>query len=135
MPKRKITEFKKIVSEGIAEYSKILGLECYQIKVFYENKDKDCKEGKVNAEISVDHRYLNASMWVYPCLIDEWIKNKKTTEEIKDIIAHEVAHLATHKLHWLAECAFKGEEETTDAWEALTTIVGRLLYKVGDSDN
>ena len=47
-----------------------------------------------------------------------------------EIIAHEVAHIATAKLYYVATCIYKDEGETIDAWESLTTIVGRLLTRI-----
>lgn len=46
----------------------------------------------------------------------------------KEILAHEVVHLVTHQLHYLATCVYKDEGETTDVWESTKEIVGRLIY-------
>jgi hypothetical protein len=50
----------------------------------------------------------------------------KDFETIKTIIHHEVAHLATQHLFDIATAVYKDEGETRDAWETLTTVVGRL---------
>jgi hypothetical protein len=75
-------------------------------------------------------RYLTVTVKVYPYMVNEWKKKSMNDEDIHEIIAHEMSHVATNHLYRLATSVYKDEGETKDAWESLTTIIGRLVHEV-----
>lgn len=125
-------EFKKIIEEALNRYRFLLGMLNYKGDIFYHAEDKEPNENgdKVAMEIHVDHRYLIANLNVFPWIVEDWKNKKMDDDDVERIVAHEVAHIATHTLHWLSICVFKDESETKDAWESLTTVMGRLLYNL-----
>lgn len=126
-------KLRKIVAEDARKYLSVLGMRHYQIKVMYMFEDEQPKEdhhGQVAASAEVDMRYLRLSVRVFPHMVKMWEKGNMSDEEVHEIIAHEIAHTATQHMHNLAIATFKDQGETLDAWEALTTIVGRLLHEV-----
>ena len=125
-------KFKKLVRKAVSDYTGKLGYHHYETKVHWydENLEPNHNGDVVLAQCSVDHRYLLADFKIYPALELKWLKKKYDEEDVRRCVAHEVAHIATHKLHYMATSLYKDEGETTDAWEALTTVVGRLLYDV-----
>lgn len=129
-------KLKKMIRDCANDYRYCIGANKYVGDIFYAGENKKGEWGRnIEAEIATDHRYLTADITVYPCLVEKWIKKEKSDEDIKKIIAHEIAHIATHKLNYLATCVYKDEGETVDAWESLTEIVGRLIYKVNNKND
>lgn len=129
--------FRKMVSSCVQSYIGVLGMNHYRAKIFYRKHDKDqeehncsCGEGRVAAEATVDMRYLTVHVKVYPWVIEDWKRGYMDDKDITDIIAHEVAHTATNHLYRLATSIYKDEGEMKDAWESLTTIIGRLVHEV-----
>lgn len=123
-------EYKKFIKEWIDYYEKELCIYDFNGDINYMSDDEK-EEGRItNAKVWVDHRYLTANYYIYPNLLNKF-KEKDGKEDIKRILAHEVAHLATHKLYHMAISIYKDEGETIDAWENTTERVGRLLYKIG----
>lgn len=123
--------FKKVVRDSVWDYQKELGFRHWSIKLrwFTEGKQSDDTHGhSVAAECYSNHRYLEAEVSIYPRLHEEWLEFKKDDQEIRRVIAHEIAHLATHHMWHLLTSTYKDEGESRDAWESLTTIVGRLLF-------
>lgn len=129
-------KFRQLVSSGVSRYMNVLGMNHYRSKVFYRKNDKDdhrdhcCGEGRVAAEATVDMRYLTVHVKIYPWLIEDWKKGIMDDTDITEIIAHEVAHTATNHMYRLATSIYKDEGETKDAWESLTTIIGRLVHEI-----
>lgn len=123
-------KFKKLVRDTINEYEKVLGIIQYEGRVYYPSEDMvHPDDSKTLASCSVDHRYLTADYRIFPMFVERWKSKFYTEEECKEKIAHEVAHLATHLLHWNAVCRYVTDSEMQDSWESLTELVGRLIYK------
>lgn len=125
------SSYKKFIHDWIDYYEKQLGVYDFSGEIIYMGED--IKEGDkiTNAEIRIDHRYLKADYYIYPYLLNKF-KEKYGKESIKQILAHEVSHLATHKMYYMASSVYKDEGETIDAWESMTERFGRLLYKIGE---
>ena len=127
-------ELRKMVADDVKRFSEILGTNQFEIRIFYSKdtiEDHETFQGSViGATTCVDVRYLTADIKVYPYLVEQWKKGNMTNNDVHDIIAHEVAHIATSNLRRLALSVFKGEDEVRDAWESLTTTVGRLINKI-----
>ena len=119
-------KFKKFVKEWIYTYSKLIDSPWHMgdIRYMVETKSKD--GNTTLAEIYVDSFYLVANYSIYPELEILW---KKDPAQAKEKLAHEVAHIITHKLHELSICSYKGEEEVKEAWESTTEIIGRLINR------
>ena len=128
-------KLRKMIAEDVQRYLMVLGMNHYRSKVFYMKKDIEheghsCEEGRVAAAANVDMRYLSANIRIYPYMVDSWKEKNMDDEDVHEIIAHEVAHIATHHMFRLATSVYKDEGETKDAWESLTTVVGRLAHEV-----
>ena len=128
-------KFRQMVAEDVRRYLNVIGMNHYRTQIAYMHKDssKDshtCGDGKVAAEAAVDMRYLTLSVKIYPFIIEDWKKKHIDDEDVHHIIAHEMAHVATQHMYRLATSVYKDEGETKDAWESLTTIIGRLVHEV-----
>lgn|SRR3990167_9155023 len=119
-------KFKKFVKECIYTYSKLIDSAWHMGDIRYINQDKTKDGDTVLAEIYIDSFYLVANYSIYPELEKLW---KKDPIEAKEKLAHEVAHIITHKLHELSICSYKSEEEVREAWESTTEIIGRLINR------
>jgi hypothetical protein len=129
---RKLTD---MVTTDVERYLDIIGMNHYRTKtIFMKQDDSDephcCGKGSVAAAATVGMRYLTVTVKVYPFLVNQWMKGGMTDEDVHEIISHEMAHVATNHLFYLATSIYKDEGETKDAWESLTTIVGRLVHEV-----
>jgi predicted SprT family Zn-dependent metalloprotease len=124
--------FRKLVGTSISDYVKVLGIGNYKVKIFYMKKDIHEEDQLSNtlASTYVDMRYLNSHVNIYPCLVRLWQEKKMDDNEVKEVIAHEISHIATHHMYTLATSVYKDEGEMKDAWESLTTTVGRLIHEV-----
>jgi len=87
-------------------------------------------DSSVLASMNVDMRYLNANLYIYPSMIRNWNQKIMDDEDIKDAIAHEISHIATNHMYMLATSIYKDEGEMKDAWESLTTVIGRLVHEI-----
>lgn len=128
-------ELRKIVADSIFRYLNALGVNQYRSRIFYMKKDDE--PGYANGETSnklasaqVDRRYLTLNVNIYPVLINGWIEKKFDNEDVSQFMAHEVSHIVTQHMYTMATAPYKDEGEMKDAWESLTTIVGRLLHEV-----
>src|SRR3990167_6658599 len=121
-------KFKKFVKECIWKYAKCLDTPWHMGDIRYMTLDEqihDKPDFTIHASVTIDHRYLTADYTIYPALYTKWLKSPELAAED---LAHEVAHIVTHNLHWIATCNYKTESEVNDIWEQTTEIVGRLLY-------
>lgn len=128
-------KLRKIIRGDVDRYLNVLGMNHYKATVFYMKKDTSeehhcCGEGTVAASATVSNRYLRVRVNVYPYLVDEWKKNRMDDEEVREIIAHEISHVATHHMYVLATSVYKDDGEMKDGWESLTTIIGRLVHEL-----
>ena len=126
-----------MVTTDVTRYLDIIGMNHYRAKVVFLKKDDSsdeehhcCGTGTVAAEANVGMRYLTVTVRIHPYLVNHWKKKIMSDEEVHEIIAHEMSHVATHHLYVLATSVYKDSGETKDAWESLTTIIGRLVHEV-----
>src|SRR3990167_11415714 len=119
-------KFKKFVKEWIYTYSKLIDSPWHMGDIRYMFEDKTKDNAIILAEINIDSFYLIADYSIYPELEKIWKKDPKIA---KEKLAHEVAHIITHKLHELTICSYKSEEEVREAWESTTEIIGRLINR------
>lgn len=126
----------EMVATDVTRYLDIIGMNHYRPKIVFMKKDDEeneqhcCGASTVAAAAIVGMRYLRVTIKVYPHLVNEWKKKTMSDEEVHEIIAHEVSHVATNHMYVLATSVYKDSGETKDSWEALTTIVGRLVHEV-----
>lgn len=133
----KTLRLKRMISSDVKRFVNILGVNQYDVKVYYaessDDKEYEMFQGSiVGATTSVDTRYLTADLRVYPYLADQWKKGIMSDDNVHDMIAHEIAHIATSEIRRLAVAPFKGEDEVRNAWESLTTIIGRLMNRIDE---
>ena len=121
--------FKKIVREAVKLYRKELNADAFNVDVVYHSEEKEpisSSIGKAAMDIKITRRYLQAALNVYPCALTEW--KRDGDEALREIIAHEIAHLETQHMFDVAVATYRDEGEMNDAWERLTTVLGRFLY-------
>lgn len=120
--------FKEVLREAIKEYRIDLGATVFNIEVRYMDGDdvKDNRKVDTAMGILVGRRYYTATLFVYPRALDVFEKDGE--EQFREAVAHEIAHIETQHLFECASSPYKSEEETVDAWERLTTVLGRYLY-------
>lgn len=128
-------ELRVMIADDIKDFTSLLGAGNYKIKTFYCNADAGAEYEKfqgsvINATTAIDTRYLTADIKIYPYLVDNWKNKSLSNDDIHSIIAHEVSHIATEVVKNIAIKPFKTEDEVRDAWEMLTTTIGRLLNKI-----
>ncbi|MEK9201619.1 MAG: hypothetical protein AAB944_01475 [Patescibacteria group bacterium] len=124
-----------MIATDVERYLNVLGMNHYKATVFYVKKNTSeenhcCGEGQVAASATTNMRYLTIRVNIYPYMVDEWKKKRLHDEDIHEIIAHEVSHVATQHLYRLATSVYKDDGEMRDSWESLTTIIGRLVHEV-----
>lgn len=102
-----------------------IGVSHYEIDIFYMKDDeKGSTGGLLHGEMDTDRRYLKGTLKLYPVVIKMWEDGKK--KQVKEVIHHEIAHLATQHLFDVATATYRDEGEMKDAWETLTTVIGRM---------
>ena len=129
-------KLREMIREDVDRYLNVIGMNHYRARILYIRKDTSdeehhsCGEGTVAASATVNNRYLRVRVNIYPHLVTEWKKKRMDDEEIHEIIAHEMSHVATHHMYVLATSVYKDDGEMKDGWESLTTIIGRLVHEV-----
>lgn len=127
-------KLRKMIAADILRYLDILGMNHYRTKIFYmkfDTEDNTCPgNSTVAAAATADMRYLNVHIKIYPWLVNQWKKKLLNDEDIHEIIAHEISHVATTHMYRLVVSVFKDEGEVKDAFESLTTIIGRLVNEI-----
>ena len=126
-------KFKQLVDLAIRDAAWELSVEHYSISFDFpaKNDRRDSSGyGRSAASTSVGRRYLRARVSIYPWFVEAW-KNKEYTDQyVREVIFHEVAHVVTQHLYELAIATYRDEGEMVDAWESLTTSVGRLAHRL-----
>jgi hypothetical protein len=137
MPTPKTKPIDKKLKEFIRETARTaawnIGLSEYTMDIHYMEDDREADDltgMNVAAEIRVNRRYLSCTIRVYPLLIEEWERGDK--KSVKECIVHEVAHLATEHMKDLVWSPFKDTGECKDAWESLTTRIGRMAERIDE---
>lgn len=116
--------FRKLVEECADAYQDNLGHKNIAVDIAYM-KYTDPENPKAAMTMKVRHTYLDATMRVYPGALDEWKEHGDNA--IRDMVAHEIAHLETNKLHDLTQERFVSTEEVRAAFESLTELLGRYI--------
>jgi hypothetical protein len=136
-PKAPPEALRTLISQDVYRYLNVLGLKQYKPKVLYMMEEREVNHddpghshGVVAASAEVDKRYLTVHVRVFPWLVDGWVAKRVSDEEVSEIIAHEISHVATDHMYTLATSVYKDHGEMGDAWESLTTIIGRLVFEV-----
>lgn len=131
------TKLRKLIANDVNRYLNILGMNNYMSKIFYmkndAGKDPMMGENDTMASTHVEMRYLTVSVNIYPITVQRWQEKSIDDEDVHQIIAHEIAHIATNHMHLLTVAQFKDAGEVTDAWESLTTVISRLMYRIDKS--
>jgi len=80
--KQKIYDFLKIIDC-------VFGVNNYSKKINFAEKDLDCEEKGVTADIITNHKYRRITLTLYPLF---WTQNKK---EQRKCLIHELCHTIT----------------------------------------
>ena len=127
-------ELRKLIHSSTERYLNILGMNNYKPRIMFEKKgcntNNDPSADIVAATATVDNRYLTITIRIFSYVIEQWRVGDMNDDDIRDIISHEVSHVATNALYDKAISSYKTEEELKDAWESLTTTIGRLIYEI-----
>lgn len=130
-------ELRRIVSKAVSDYRWELGMQIWKVGISYGHEDSksDNPESIVAASISVNRRYLEATITIYPSFVN-YFKDKKWDEkEVRETIAHEISHIATQHFFDVATSRYCDDGEMRDAWETCTTIIGKLVYQLDKERN
>lgn len=121
---------KRLIREAAPDYRKKLNADAYDLKVEYLTDDLPNTDdgGSVAMDIKINRRYLTATIHVYPWFVSAWQEKRYSDAEVKECVAHEIAHLATQHFFDVAVATYRDEGEMKDAWETCTTVIGRFLY-------
>jgi len=137
-------KLRELISEDVNKFSKIAGLTKFKVRILYPDKDNkdnvkidDPDRGErsiVAASTQINLPYLTVDLRIYPFLVEQWENGYFVDDDVNDIIAHEISHIATHRLYQLATASFRTEEELHNSWEELTTLLGRMLNTIDNLD-
>lgn len=122
MDKKKLD---KKIRTWVKDAQRYLSVTQYRIDYGFAKENKPSRhedEGLANtiAEITTDRRYLKATIAIYPYALT------LPENRLKAAIYHEVAHVLTDPLFYIATSVYKDEGETLDARESLTEICSRM---------
>lgn len=125
-------KLKDLVIDAMRRHAWNMGVSEYKGDILYmeEEKEDDDNGGVTLAEMNVDRRYLKCTLKIYPVFLKDW--KEKGDKFVEQIIAHEVAHIATAHLKDCAYYRHVEQSEIKDAWEALTERIGRLSVKIDE---
>lgn len=108
-----------------------IGYSEYVVDIEYLASNKaaqDVPDMDIAAECSVNRRYLRATMSIYPMVQKYWKDGRK--ESVREIVVHELCHIATEHVKDLIWSIFKDPGECKDAWESLTTRVADMSVRM-----
>lgn len=125
-------KIKTLVQELIKQHAWNIGVSHFTGEILYMEENSQEKID-VAADITPDRRYLKFILRIYPLCLQEYAE--KGEEALSEIIAHEMAHLATTHLYSLAVTPYKTQDELTEVWESLTQRVGQLSFKLENLKN
>ena len=133
-------ELRAIIADDVKLFIDVLGVNQYQVRVLYcktaDGQDYESFQGAIiGATTSVDRRYLMADIRIYPYFVDQWVNKNVNLSDVHEMVAHEVAHIATDHMWKLLVAPFKDEGEARDAWESLTTNIGRLMTRIKSEED
>lgn len=133
--KKILPKLKEAVIEACKRHAWNIGVSEYRIDIYWKMKDKELNtpDGDIYASMSVNRRYRQCALSLYPIFVKEWAKDGQAL--VDRVISHEIAHLATDHMFWVATACYKDEGETHDAWETLTEIIGRMSAKINEFNN
>lgn len=123
-------KFKRAVKDSLRRHAWNMGVSDYVVDILYmEDDKKPVRDGMHTlAEIIVDRRYLKATLSIYPLTEKRW--RELGNHQLEDVIAHEVAHIATQEMFDVATATYREEGEMHDAWERLTERFSRISMKL-----
>ena len=96
-----------------------------------DSKDKD--GSLIQGEMHTDRRYLHGTMKLYPCVLKKWEMKEKNS--VKEIVFHEIAHLASQHLYDVATSRYCDDGEMDDAWETCTEVIARMSLVIDELKN
>lgn len=119
-------KYKDFVKECARQAAWHIGVSHFELDIEYmaDQKSEDCKHEVTQGEMKTDRRYLHGTLRLYPVVLKNWEKGEK--DQVKKVVYHEIAHLATQHIFDIATSCYKDEGETKDAWESLTEVISRM---------
>lgn len=124
-------KLRKLVLDSIRRHAWNIGVSQYTGDVRYMQADKQTGlDTWIQADITVDRRYLTFTLQLYPRAIKLW--REVGDSHIERVISHEIGHLATQHFFDVATATYRDEGEMKDAWETCTEVIGRLALKLDE---
>lgn len=123
---------RKIVSKAVGDYRWELGMQIWKVDIEYacEDKKSDDQESSIAASINVNRRYLEATITIYPNTVTRFTTKRCNEQNIREVIAHEISHIATQHFMDVATARYCDDGEMRDAWETCTSVIGKLIYQL-----
>src|SRR3990167_5085669 len=95
-------KLKELVVDSIRRHAWNIGVSHFTADILWAEEDKKKDDDFLLAETEPDRRYLHATFTIYPFAIRRW--KERGEPFIENLIAHEVAHLATAHLYHCDTC-------------------------------
>ena len=125
--------YKEFVKDCCQKAAWSIGVMHYQVDIHYMDEEKSEDGYVTRGEMKTDRRYLRGVLRLYPHVLEDWKKGERG--QVKDVVFHEISHLATQHLYDVAIATYRDEGEMKDAWETLTEVVSRLALRIDKLEN
>lgn len=122
-------KLKDLVKDAIKRHAWNIGVSHYTGDIHWMQEDVE-GDGIIAAEITVNRRYLKFTLKIYPDTVKKW--HEQGDQYVEEVIAHEIAHLATHHFYDVATARYCDDGEMKDAWETCTQVIGQLSYRLNN---
>ncbi len=121
MNKQYSPQFEKFLETWIETILNTPWFANWRYNIHYNKFD----EGNHHLSISIDLKYLEFTLYVSPIAFKTWKENKEMF--VREYLIHEMCHILTENLSWLAEKRYITEKEVEKETEALTETIARMM--------
>ena len=133
---KEFKKFRKFVEDVVSDLLKISHSTEYDMSFVvithdeYEGEDEKTggEDYQVIATITVDERYMAATLKAYPPLLSAWKDGRK--DFIVETLAHEIAHIKTDRMFKMGVDRFAARKEMATERERLTEFIGRCMLSM-----
>jgi hypothetical protein len=119
-------KFRQFVEETVRSIMDECHLAEYTLDFKLSNKQRASGRGAVYAEIVVSPDYLRAAVTLRPEMMQLYIDKKY--DRIREVMAHEMAHINVEPLAKLAEDRYTSREQIVSEVEKLTERLSRYMF-------
>jgi len=113
------------INKLIQKYLDKLRLDQWKVISHFVDEYKEENDMSVGAEIKTDITYLNANIWFYLPVLDNW--KDVGINMLKSTIKHELCHILTEQLFNFSTQRYVEERELLHAREKLTEHISKLI--------